>query len=314
MLSRTPPSIVQALYAKRWLLLGALGALIVIAVTMSWLTYRLIARPISRLADQAGRIAQGDDEASRELAAQFENNRGARTREIARLQLAIGDMASTLQRRAAYLQDFARHVSHEFKTPIASIRGAIEVLQDHAQTMPTEQRDKFFANIAADASRLHRLTEKLMELTQAELVDQPPERVQVKAIVDAVASEFAHLATIKNAGVSDAARVLTIPDALHASLEILFENAVQHGATEITVWSEAGDVELGVWVQDNGEGISANNRAKLFEPFFTTQRDEGGTGLGLTIAAALLGQADARIEIQPGNGPTTFTIRLPRAT
>jgi len=327
MLNRTPPSIVQAFYAKRWLLAGAFGILVVLVLLMSWLTYRLIERPITRLARAAEQIASGDVAASKSLSNRLAaggGQRKPRTREIARLQFAIADMANVLEQRANYLQDFARHVSHEFKTPIASIRGAIEVVQDHGDSMPAQQQEKFLTNIAADAQRLHRLTERLMELTKAELVNHPTTRFDLlEAIVEATA-DFTHTANFR-LDRATSAPIVTIREVLLATLEILFENAIQHHASEITVWTEQGlDTEPAsnagateahkmtrIFVQDNGEGISVNNRETIFTPFFTTERHSGGTGLGLTIAQRLMQQANAAIELRDDNGPTTFILSIP---
>lgn len=309
MLSRTPPSILQALYAKRWLLLQALGLLLVLVVVMSLLTFRLIARPISQLADRASRISRGEVSAI----SGANNGRGAvpRTREIARLQAAIEDMAATLEARANYLQDFSRHVSHEFKTPIASIRAAIEVLQDHSAGMSDEQRSRFLGNIGADAERLRRLTERLLELTRAEIAQSGPEDYRIGPVVRETLQGFEDQDLTVEVAVAEDAVVRGRPEVLKATLEILIENALQHGATELKLWSMPGGETLVLNVQDNGSGISEGNHEKVFEPFFTTQREGGGTGLGLTIAAAMLKSCEGRIELISEEGPTTFRVILP---
>ncbi len=95
-------------------------------------------------------------------------------------------------------------------------------------------------------------------------------------------------------GVDEATIVRGRPEVLKAVLQILFENA-QQGATELTLWSLREGEAVSLGVQDNGRGV-ANNRDKIFDPFFTTQR-ESGTGLGLTIAAAMLKSCQGRIEL-----------------
>jgi signal transduction histidine kinase len=312
MLSRTPPSIVQALYAKRWLLLQALTMLVGLVLLMSLVTFRLIARPISRLSHQASLVATG--EISAQQAKQDADAHTPRSKEIAQLQQAITLMATTLEQRADYLQDFSRHVSHEFKTPIAGIRAAIEVLQDHREDMSEEQRLRFLANIAADADRLHRLTERLMQLTQAEIGTQSTTAVSLReAMVDA-ASAFPTV-SLRSDRIDAGAVVSGNSNTVRAVLETLIENAAQHGATEVTAWSEATEMErsgVTLYVQDNGAGISASNREQIFTPFFTTQREAGGTGLGLTIAMALMRNMDATLALAEGNGPTTFALKFNR--
>jgi signal transduction histidine kinase len=308
MLSRTPHSIVGALYAKRWLLLQALALLVALVLLMSLLTFRFIARPIARLADQASQISAGKSGVFGSGSAT--NASRPRTVEIARLQEAISGMAATLEQRANYLRDFSRHVSHEFKTPIASIRGAIEVLQDHNRDMSEEQHARFLSNIAADAERLHRLTERLMELTQAEIHTPELESFMVTDVVAETVQTFSEQVGFSIGDVSRDASALGRTGVLNAVLEILFENAIQHHATEVTLWTRQTLEVVELFVQDNGDGISAGNRAKVFDAFFTTERDRGGTGLGLTIATALLKQTQGELQLEPGDGPTTFVVSL----
>ncbi|MDA1077393.1 MAG: HAMP domain-containing sensor histidine kinase, partial [Proteobacteria bacterium] len=282
MLSRTPPGIVQALYAKRWLLLQAMGLLLGLVVVMSLLTYRLIARPISRLAEHASAIASGQEHAVRTQPAQR-----ARTLEVARLQESLENMAVTLEERANYLVDFARHVSHEFKTPLAGISGSVELLKDHGEDMDADTRERFLGNIADDADRLHRLTQRLLELTRAEL----DVATRVTFRLEEVAGKLIEGNQSLDVHVSPASAQSLIsgnPDALLAVLEILEENAAQHGATRLSIDAQKVDESVLISVSDDGEGISAGNRERVFEPFFTTTRNLGGTGLGLSIAVALL--------------------------
>ncbi len=308
LLSRTPPNIVQALYAKRWLLMQSAALLVVLVLLMSSLTFRLIARPIKRLAEQAHSIASGDASAL-DIQQQAQTHK-PRTKEIAQLQDAITNMAATLEQRAAYQQEFSRHVSHEFKTPIASIRGAIEVLQDHGPGMDAEQHRRFLDNIAADTDRLHRLTERLMELTKAEFGNQLNEAVTLKECIEDARSGFAHQVQFNTQGIAPKHVAFAQPAALRAVLETLFENAVQHAASEITLWVDTEDDGLALLVQNNGETISPSNRTHIFTPFFTTMRDSGGTGLGLSIALALMKQMGGNLTLLEGNGPTIFRLQL----
>lgn len=313
LLSRTPPSIVQALYAKRWLLLQALLLLVGLVLVMSLLTFRLIARPIGRLAEQASQIARGELRAV-DTQSSPESTK-PRTLEIARLQEAITDMATTLERRANYLQDFSRHVSHEFKTPIAGIRGAVEVLQDHGDEMSDARRERFLANIAADAQRLYRLTGRLMELTKAELGVNRIQPFVLEPVISAVATSVDPTRVrITAEGIEHTPALLGSPAVLQAVLETLVENALQHEAQEIHLTTSCSD-EVVLTVTDTGNGISRGNRTRVFEPFFTTQRDQGGTGLGLTIAQTLLQQVGARLTLhdaEKGVG-ASFQIHLPIA-
>ena len=78
-------------------------------------------------------------------------------------------MAASIAHRSRYLRDFAAALSHEFKTPLAGLRGGIELLQDHGASMSGGERERFLANIAADTDRLSRLVGRMMELAQADM-------------------------------------------------------------------------------------------------------------------------------------------------
>src|SRR3546814_5806596 len=80
--------------------------------------------------------------------------------EIQGLYRDFAVMAAAIERRSRYLRDFAHAMSHEFKTPLSGIRGAIELLEDHDATMSAEERRRFLANADADARRLASLVSR----------------------------------------------------------------------------------------------------------------------------------------------------------
>jgi signal transduction histidine kinase len=302
LLSRTPTTILQALYGKRYVLLQALLVLLVVVIAIALFTSRMVVQPLTRLAHGAGRIARGE-------ATTIEASRTPGTRELAELQANIMAMADSLDQRAAYVQDFARHVSHEFKTPLTAIRGAVEVLRDHDADMTVDERKRFLTNIGADAERLHRLTQRLLELTRADVSAVPRQSVDVSAL----ATRLAHEHGIHH-DIHDDVFASANENVLEAVIETLIDNAQQHGGEEITLRVTADEKNATLTLTDNGPGISPGNRKRIFEPFFTTSRDSGGTGLGLTIAAALLENSGGSITLTPSAQGAEFTVTLPRAS
>ena len=89
------------------------------------------------------------------------------THDIAELSEAVATMAQTLEQRADYIRNFAAHVSPEFKTPLSAIQGSVELLRDHADSMPPGQRKRFIDIPSNDALRLERLVRRLLELARA---------------------------------------------------------------------------------------------------------------------------------------------------
>ena len=107
-------------------------------------------------------------------------------------------------------------------------------------------------------------------------------------------------------------------------IEILLENAQQHGAknVQLTVREQVSprqddvkrrnDKDICLTVKDDDCGISKGNRTRVFEPFFSTGRESGGTGLGLTIARTLIQQMDGTLDLLSSESGTAFEIRLNR--
>lgn len=143
-LSRTPPDVVQALYRYRRLLMSGLAVLLAVVVLVSLMTALTISRPMRALIRQSERVSRGEKDAAVALA-------HPGTYEVDLLSRAFVRMAHALDERAAYVKTFASNVSHGFKTPLTSIRGAVELLQDHFDEMPPRGAPPF----PPDPSRGH---------------------------------------------------------------------------------------------------------------------------------------------------------------
>jgi len=117
LLSRSPRSIGQTLYAKRYHLFGGILLSLGAVLAMSLFTWRAVARPLAAVVEQTERAARGERGAVVPLERPI-------TREVASLSAAVAEMARSLEERADYIRSFASHVSHEFKTPLTAIQGA----------------------------------------------------------------------------------------------------------------------------------------------------------------------------------------------
>ena len=295
-LSRAPVNIFDTLYAKRYLLLQAAVLILAVVVGIALFTSRTLVMPIQRIARGAERLALGET-------AEFEAQRPYRVVEIARLADSVAAMARNLQQRTVFLRDFAQHVSHEFKTPLAALRGTVEVLHDHLDNMTPEERRHFLDNARSDVERLNRLMQRLLELAQADIGSGD----EVTDVLD-VARSLDHATVRAPPDASVRARIRR--ESLEAALTNLVNNAREHGASRIDVRVETHGDDIEVWVEDDGPGISDGNQGRIFEPFFTTRRDDGGTGLGLAISRSLLRAAGGTIELAPAKTGAAFKITL----
>lgn len=306
-LSRTPMSLVKALYQQRWMLV--LSALVVIGlvVLLSVITSRLVSGPVRRLIEQTRRVAQGDATAMEPIGRPG-------TAEIAQLSESFAAMARALSNRTEYVRAFASHVSHAFKTPLTSIQGSVELLGDHLDEMSTEERDRFLQIIARDTERMARLVRRLLELARADVAPASGETTPLRPLVERMAARYRADGLSVSTQVAECTVALAA-EALESALDNLLDNARRHAGPDAAVRLETGalspDVEL--LVSDDGPGIPAARAAEVFEPFVTTARDEGGTGLGLAIVRALLSAHGGAVRLDPVPGAgARFRLSLPR--
>jgi signal transduction histidine kinase len=309
LLVRTPANIKQALHGKRRALLRGTLLLLTVVLLLSLLTSLTISRPVQALIEQARRAARGERGAVTPL-------RHAGTREIHELSETIAAMAATLESRAAYIRDFAAHVSHEFKTPLTSMQGALELLREHGTAMSEAERERFLGMAAADTARLERLVRRLLELARADVLQPGHEQAAVAAVVQAVAERQRALGLeVTFDDQAAGARVAIAGDILDSILGTLCDNARQHAGTSAKVRircsADPAVRQLLLDFGDDGPGISAGNAAKVFEPFFTTARERGGTGLGLSIVRSLLAAHGGGIELLAADRGAAFRLRLP---
>lgn len=308
LLVRTPASLGQAILHKRQPLLLAALALVGLVLALTLLGALTISRPVHRLIEQAHRAARGETGAVTPL-------RRPGTREIAELSETVAAMARTLEQRARYIRDFAAHVSHEFKTPLTAIQGSVELLREHAEDMSAEERTRFLDILTRDALRLENLVRKLLELARADVMRVGDESAELAPVLAAVAERHRGLGLqLDLMPGSEGLRVAMAPETLDSVLGNLLDNARQHGGPGVHValsWAREGET-VAITVADDGPGISTANAGRVFEPFFTTQRRSGNTGLGLAIIRSLLAAHDGRIEQVAAARGACFRLWLPR--
>lgn len=308
LLSRSPRALFRGLYEDRGKY--ALAGLVILGVVMvmAGLIARGVTGPILTLSAATRRVAQGSGEVPR-------TPRTAAI-EIRDLWADFRAMAEAIDRRSGYLRDFAAAVSHEFKTPLAGITGAVELLQDHYETMSPDERKRFLDNIAGDAERLSQLVTRLLDLARADMAT--PEAgvatVLAEPIRRAVDGQVRPDFTVQVDAPRDVPAVAAPATTVESVLTILLQNARQAGAGGASITASLEGDMVVLTVTDDGPGVPEADRDRLFEPFFTSRRTSGGTGLGLPIARSLLEASQARIELVERAPGATFRVTLPRAT
>lgn len=305
--SRTPSNIFDHFYQERRKFILA-GLTVVLATIVIGLIFsRTITRPMRELVDRTRRIGRGDRDAFQPLA-----HYG--TREFAELSDSFLDMAEQLSRRSDYIATFSSHLTHELKSPLTSIKGAAELLLDSLESKSEgltrmEQRN-FISNILGDTGRLEAMTQRLRELARAETAPQN-EQTELLQVIGGLKSRFP-TRTIDASGCMDRSIGMSCEKALIV-LSHLADNAIRHSARNIRLEAVAEDATIRVTVSNDGDPISTANRDKIFDAFFTTRRDTGGTGMGLSIVRAVMTSHGGSIRLLPTAKRVTFELLFPAA-
>jgi two-component system, OmpR family, sensor kinase len=299
------------------LLVGAV-VLILVAALALWLV-RVGLRPLEGIGETAGAIAAGD------LSRRVEQA-DDRT-EVGRLGTSLNAMLAQIEaafeeRRAteSRLRRFVADASHELRTPLTSIRGYAELFRRGADTRP-EDLEMSMARIEAEASRMGVLVDDLLLLARLDQ-GRPLEREPFD-LTDVVSNAVDGFRTVEpdrpiDLEVDGTVELVGDEGRLRQVVDILLDNARVHTAAgtpvHVRVGARTGDVVLSV--EDEGPGLSEEQREKAFERFFRgdpgRSRSTGGAGLGLSIAAAIVEAHGGTISISsPGGGGARFEVRLP---
>jgi two-component system, OmpR family, sensor histidine kinase ChvG len=303
LLTRSPRSLFKGLYQDIGKIVAAVAFIFLIVLALAGILSRSITKPVERLNDSIKRVARGER-------SQLEASSVAAV-ELQQLFANFEAMALTIEQRSTYIRDFAAAVSHEFKTPLTSISGALELLQDHDQDMPQEQRNKFLTNATADTERLNRLVGRLLELARADMLTPRYEVVNLAHMLAEIMCQ--HKAPGFGVQLTLADRPLRCAialDVLETVILNLISNSKQHGATRISIRAERNADHILLLIADDGLGIPPEDRNKIFDAFFTSRRDTGGTGLGLSIAKSLLSAYGESIRLVPSSGGAAFEVKL----
>jgi two-component system phosphate regulon sensor histidine kinase PhoR len=221
-------------------------------------------------------------------------------------------------------REFVANVSHELKTPLTSIKGLLETLLNGALEDPANNR-RFVAIIDQDASRLGRLIDDLLELSQIESKASTLrlERVRLRPLLEAMVQTFLPQLEARQVSArldvpADFPPVHADPDRLRQIFSNLIDNAIKfnvpNGTVTIQATQEEGSARIAV--TDTGLGIPEADLPRVFERFYRVDkarsRELGGTGLGLAIVKHLVELHRGRVTVQsrPGQG-STFTVLLP---
>jgi two-component system OmpR family sensor kinase len=291
-----------------------IGGLVAAALTTAigvYSTYVAI-DSVSRLKDAARKVADGNFETTIPVASVGVGELGQLARTFNEMQRRLAELDSARKQ-------FIANASHELRTPIFSLGGFIELLEEEDPS--PEERAEFVRTMRQQIERLTKLTVDLLDLSQldAGAMEMRTHSVDLGALAREVTREFGARADLRGSRLelrtpAQPPIAHGDPDRVRQIIRILLDNALTHTpeGTKVTVTTYSVNRRAELTVSDEGSGIPQRVQNRIFERFYTAEK-AGGSGLGLAIATELAQRMDGRITISSSRRFTAFTLDLPPA-
>lgn len=306
---------------------AAVAVSLLVALVAGFMMFRHITRRVHLLADGMERFKQSDFQQSVELSERFDGRRGD---EIDQLGSTFREMSERiihqvklLQHNDASRREMVANVSHDLRTPLASLQGYLETLKLKSGQLTDSQRDEYIDIAYQHSERLRKLISELFELSTLENQDARLhyEPFSMTELVQDVCQKFRLEAENKGIQLSTAistqsAFVSADIGLIQRVLENLIENAIKYTPQggQVAVSLLMGENTITTQITDTGQGIAEEDLPHIFERFYRVEkhRNMDGTGLGLAIAKRIMQLHHSTIEVQsrPNLG-TTFSFPLP---
>jgi signal transduction histidine kinase len=300
--------VVRAVSTVRHQILVAGGIALLLALIGSYLVARALAQRVKRLELAAEKVAAGDFEQAIPVDSGDE---------LGQLAVAFNQMQRQLAQLESARKKFIATASHELRTPIFSLGGFVELLED--DDLDPETRARFLEQVRDQVERLRKLSVDLLDLSRLESgsLELRPEQVDLGELTRSVSGEFEPVLAQHDSRLEvrvPAGRIEATCDPVRVAqiVRILIDNALVHtpSGSRIMVTTRRSDGHIRLAVRDDGEGIDSQALARIFEPFYTAD-DAQGSGLGLAIASELAERMAGRLSVDSRPGETTFTLELP---
>jgi two-component system, OmpR family, sensor kinase len=269
----------------------------------------------ARLAQRVGRLERGAREVAR---GSFVEPLPVTSRdELGQLTATFNRMQQQLRRVDVARKEFIATASHELRTPIFSLGGFVELLQD--EDLDEETRREFLETMGEQVERLQKLSVDLLDLSRLDSgeVELHTEPVDLAELTRSIAGEFRprlaeHRTDLRLDVPEDGPSAQCDRERVAQIMRILLDNALRHtpAGTDVTVSANRYNGAAELTVADTGPGLPAGARAKVFERFYTGDAARGA-GLGLAIARELAERMDGRLVLSSEGGSTAFTLELP---
>jgi two-component system, OmpR family, sensor kinase len=294
-------------FVRDRVLLAASAALL-IALFGGYLVAARLARRVGRLERAARHVARGRFMEPLPVTGKDE---------LGQLTETFNEMQQQLRRVDVARKEFIATASHELRTPIFSLGGFVELLQD--EELDEETRREFLDTMSEQVERLQKLSVNLLDLSRLDSgsVELQTEPVDLAELTRSVADEFhprlaEHGTELRLEVPEEGPSASCDRERVAQIMRILLDNALRHTpeGTDVIVRAHRDNGAAELTVADTGPGLPAGARSKVFERFYTGDATRGA-GLGLAIARELAERMEGRLLLETERGSTAFTLELP---
>lgn len=248
---------------------------------------------------------------------------GAGDDEMAYLARSLNFMADEQSNLEKYQKDFISNVSHDFRSPLTSIRGFLEAILDG--TIPAELHEKYIRRVISETERLTKLTEEMLTLGKESGSMLYRKRFDINADIKNVCASYENTCEKKNLTFEllfeePQEYVLADEEKINRVLYNLIDNAIKFSYEDsaITISTSARQKKVYVSIKDHGEGIPKASLKKIWDRFYKSDvsrgKDKKGNGIGLSIVKEIITAHGENIDvISTEKVGTVFTFSLPQA-
>lgn len=303
----------------QWMLVISIVAIIFFSI-IAYLVVANIVKPLKQMSQVAQEVNADPNSTARITDLH-------RKDELEELALSFNQMLDRMQSYIEQQKQFVSDVSHELRTPVAVIEGHLSMLQRWGKDDPKILSESITASLQ-EADRMKHLIQEMLDLTRAEQVNvnYPNEVTQVAEVLKRVVNDMALVHPDFKLQLEDSDLPLTTKIQIYQGhleqlLVILIDNAIKYSTNrkEIIISAGVSHDLLEIVVQDFGEGIAEDEKAKIFNRFYRIDkartREKGGNGLGLAIAYKLTTSYSGKISVESVEGQgSQFKLQFPVLT
>jgi two-component system, OmpR family, sensor kinase len=306
--SRNFEEVAETVSFIRGRVLWACAAALLIALIGGWVVARRLARRVRRVERAAADVARGHFKEPLPVDSEDELGQLTRTFNAMQQKLREVDIAR---------KEFIATASHELRTPIFSLAGFVELLQD--EDLDEETRREFVDTMREQVERLQKLSVDLLDLSRLDSgsVELHTEPVDLAELTRSVVGEFRpalqdHRTELRMDVPEEGPLAECDRERVAQIMRILLDNALRHTpqGTDVTVSAHRDNGAAEFAVVDDGPGLPPGSRDKAFERFYTGDAARGA-GLGLAIARELAERMDGRLVLDDRPDSTAFVLQLP---